>query len=199
MPHISNPLCVYNLEPYIDDASASVPDTLTQHTSPYEATLRFGERLLHSPHSTIQNLFCLGAFLIKEGVSHTAYLIHTQKVTDTIGFTSHLLHLTDIVGVPPSSVARMERYRVTFMFADDMANTIHLSPDMVRCYSLIQYCKVAEYIYSKNNNDEFLEWIRPYIRKMIQQCNFQLLLEQYKLHTSTHMLYTNLLGKELSV
>ena len=178
--------------------------------SPYEVTLLFGDRLLKCSNQHIRNLFCLGAFLLKEGVSAAIHLVRTGQTDDTIGFSSHLFRLSETPGVSNTVAARMERQRVMFLFAKDAAyiedkmDTGYLYKSIekhMKSDALIEYCMEVDTILDSMSEDissakdAFLDIVTPHIRRMIQRCNLINLLN--KMSRRARRIVDSILSKEL--
>lgn len=191
--------------------SSDPPDEMMRDLpTPYEVTLLFGDQLLRCSQRRVRDLFCLGAFLLKEGVSKAVHLVRTGQVEDTIGFPSHLFRLSEVPGVSNVVAARMERHRVMFLFAKEAAYSGEMENMYFMCNSvakhmrsdtLIQYCNEADRVLEAMPDgdsvarDMFLDVIQPHIRRMIQKCNHINLLNKLS-QTSNHS-REGILKKEL--
>jgi len=210
---------IRNLESYLraDEErhhleSSEPPENMLRNLpSPYEVTLRFGEALLKCSNQHIRDLFCLGAFLLKEGVSAAVHLVRTSQVSDSIGFDYHLFRLSETPGVSNAVAARMERQRVMFLFAKDAAYIEDKSSMGVlyrsiakhtRSECLVEYCSEVDSILADmpdgmfSVKDDFLDIVTPHIRRMIQKCNLMNLLNKMSRRSTPHE--KGILSRELN-
>ena len=220
---LSNPdedTAIRNLESYLRadeerhhlESSDPPAQMLLNLPSPYEVTLLFGDKLLRSSNPRIRNLFCLGAFLLKEGVSAAVHLVRTGQVDDTIGSDSHLFRLSETPGVSNTTAARMERKRVMFLFAaeaayiEDKSDTGVLYKSIakhMRSECLIEYCADVDAVLEgmpkgiSSAKDTFVDIVTPHIRRMIQRCNRMNLLNKLSRRSSHNE--KSILFKELTI
>lgn len=210
---------IRNLESYLlaDEErhhleSSEPPEEMIRNLpSPYEVTLRFGEALLKCSNQHIRELFCLGAFLLKSGVSAAVHLVRTEQVSDSIGFDSHLFRLSETPGVSNTVAARMERQRVMFLFAKEAAYAEDKSSmgfiyksiaKHIRSECLIEYCSEVDSVLADmpddmfSVKDDFLDIVIPHIRRMIRRCNLINLLNKMAKCSTPHE--KGILSRELN-